>query len=261
MRNILGFLLIFPLLLSSCGRSKGKVYLDVRLDGLNQADLLVYSPSGAFADLDTLHLLKGECTKEINVLPGTHTYNIIYPNMSLLSFTAREGAKLKMRGNAQQLGNVTVQGADSILLSPATHNPEANRQPRVGRPMPADSVLMACKKADKALLVTFWANWQGNSGGIRHALSSVADSYDSLATALSYSLDVDYSVYENARMKDSTRWVSHCDFMGWESPAVKAFQLNNIPCFILISKEGDIQACGSDYERDILPHLKKAKGN
>lgn len=259
MRNILSILIIFPLLLS-CGRSKGKIRFDVRLDGLNQADLLVYSPTGAFADLDTLHLLKGECEKDINVLPGHHTYNIIYPNMSMLSFTAGEGVKLKIRGNAQQLGDVSVKGADSILFTPATHQPEADRLPETGKPMPADSVLLACKKADKALLVAFWANWQGNTGNLRYALNDIADKYDSLATALSYSLDVDHRVYESARMEDSTRWASHCDFLGWNSPTVRAFRLNNIPCFVLIDKKGNIQAYGTDYEKDIQPLLKKAKG-
>ena len=259
MRRILTILLISPLLLS-CGRSKGKISFDVQLDGLDQADLLIYSPSGAFADLDTLHLQNGKCKKAIDVMPGTHTYNVIYPNMSLLSFTAAEGARLKMRGSAQQLGEVTVKGADSILVTPATHQPEADRLPEVGQPMPADSVLQACKQPGKALLVLFWANWQGNAGNLRHALSDVADNYDSLATALSYSLDVDYKVYENARMKDSTRWASHCDFLGWDSPAVRTFHLNNIPYYVLIDKKGNIQAYGTDFERDIEPLLKKAKG-
>lgn len=256
MRNILSILLIFPLLLS-CGRSKGKISFDVQLDGLDQADLLVYSPSGAFADVDTLHLQKGRCRKDINILPGPHTYNIIYPNLSILSLTAQEGAKLKIRGKAQQLGNVAVKGADSILSTPTTHQPEADRLPRVGQPMPADSVLAAHKKPGKALLVLFWANWQGNAGGLRYALSDVADKHDSLATALSYSLDVDYQTYESARMQDSTRWASHCDFRGWDSPTVQAFQLNKIPLFVLIDRDGRIQAYGTDYERDIRPLLRK----
>lgn len=256
MRSFISILLIFPLLLS-CGRSKGKIRFDVKLDNINQADLLVYSPSGAFADLDTLHLLKGKCQKDFNIAPGTHTYNIIYPNMSMLSFTAQEGMTLKMRGNAQRLGNVKVKGADSILFTPTTLRPEANRMPEVGLPMPQDSVLLACKQADKALLVVFWANWQGNSGGHRYALNDITSHHDSLAVALSYSLDVDHKVYQSATIKDSTRWVSHCDFLGWDSPTVKAFRLNNIPCYVLIDKEGKIQAYGSDYERDIQPLLKK----
>lgn len=260
MRNALIILLIFPLLLS-CGRSKGKISFDIKLDNIDQADLLIYSPTGAFADMDTLRLLKGKCEKAINVAPGTHTYNIIYPNMAMLSFTAGEGAKLKLRGNAQQLGNVKVKGADSILFTPATHRPKTNRMPAVGQPMPKDSVLLACKKADKALVVAFWANWQGNSGSHRLALSDIANNYDSLAVALSYSLDVDHRVYKNARMEDSIRWVSHCDFLGWDSPTVKIFRLNNIPCFVLIDKEGLIQAYGSDYERDIQPLLKDEDKN
>lgn len=258
MRNILSILIIFPLLLS-CGRSKGKISFDVQLDGLNQADLLVYSPTGAFADLDTLHLLKGECRKDIPVLPGRHTYNIIYPNMSMLSFTAGEGVKLKVRGNAQKLGDVTVKGADSILMTPATQRPETGGMPEIGQPMPKDSVLQACKKPGKALLVVFWAAWQSGAGGYRYALNNVTDKYDSLATALSYSLDVDHRVYKNAGLEDSTRWASHCDFLGWNSPAVKAFHLNNIPYFVLIDKEGNIQARGSNYEKDIQPFFKKGK--
>ncbi len=254
MRRILYLTLLFPLLLS-CGSSKGKIRFDVELKNIDQADILVYSPTGAFPDMDTLHLLKGKCEKEIKVTPGNHTYTLLYPNMQALTLTANEGTTLKLRGNAQQLADVQVKGAENIVSVPGKSQPKATFLPQAGEPLPKDSLIQATMQKGKSLLVAFWANWRGGSGAAAYALRKAMKEHPDSLTVLTYSLDVDYELYRMAHSSEDTLWAAHCDFRGWDSPTVKNLRLTNIPYFILVDSTGLLKAHGADFERDIRQHL------
>ncbi len=241
-------------LLSACSSGKGRVRIDVQLKNIDQADLLLYSPDGAFDDIDTLHLLKGRTEKDINVAGGPYLFTIIYPNMTTFSFTASEGKTVKLRGDVLQLDQIEARGADSVLGR--REMPQSRFVP-VGKPVPADSTIKANRLPGKALLIAFWANWRGSSGSVAYALRNALSEHPVALTALSYSLDTDPMLYKVARANDRATWAIHCDFMGWESPTVEHLGLNNIPYFVLIDSLGTVAAHGNDYQRDICPALKE----
>ncbi len=251
-RSILGFL-ILPLLLFSCESRKGRICIDTQLQNINQADLLIYSPDGAFPDIDTLHLIKGRTEKEIALKGGPYTFIILYPNMASIQFMASEGQKVKIRGDVQMVGQERITGCDSVIrLDSMPQYPPL----RIGQPMPKDSVLQAVYKKGKPLLVAFWANWKGGGSSVNYNLRQAKKLGGDSLTMLSYCLDVDYNTYNNAYRTPDTSYVEHCDFFGLQSPLFRRLKLNNIPYYILYDKQGNIKAHGSDYQRDISSKLK-----
>ncbi len=247
-------LLSIATLLSACSSGKGRVRVDVKLDNIDQADILVYSPDGAFADIDTLHLRKGKTQKDFSVVGGPYTFTLIYPNMTTFSFVAREGKTVKLRGDVLQLDSIRAHGADSII---GRRKMPASRLVPVGKAVPKDSVIQANREPGKALLIAFWANWRGGSGAATYALRNAMTEYGDHLTALSYSLDTETVLYNIARANDNVSWAAYCDYMGWDSPSVVSLGLNNIPYFVLIDEKGKLLAHGKEYMRDISPVLRK----
>ncbi len=248
--------IILPLLLLSCGSGKGRIRIDAHLQNINQADLLIYSPDGAFQDIDTLHLMKGKAEKDIALQGGPYTFIILYPNMATLQFMASEGQKVKIRGDVQMIGQEEITGCDSIIRSDSIP-----QQPpiSIGQPMPEDSVLQAAKEKDKPMLLAFWANWRGGSTSANNNLrQAMLQQRDSL-TAISYSLDIEPQVYKATYHAPNTTYVRYCNFRGLQDPLFRKLKLNNIPYYILFDAQGNIAAHGANYQLDIVPNLKRTQ--
>ncbi len=249
-------LIILPLLLLSCESGKGRIRIDAHLQNINQADLLVYSPDGAFPDIDTLHLMKGKAEKDIALSGGPYTFIILYPNMATMQFMASEGQHVKIRGDVQMVGQEEITGCDSVIRADSV--PQQTPL-RVGQPMPKDSVLQAAKEKDIPMLVVFWANWRGGSSAANYNLKQAMLLQRDSLTALSYNLDVEPQVYKAAYRDPEAKYARHHDFRGLQNPLFRRLKLNNIPYYILYDGQGKVAAHGSNYQRDIEPKLKRSK--
>ncbi len=255
MRLSIACAIALPLLLSACGGHRGRVRVEGQFLNLNQADFLIYSPTGALPDIDTLHLLKGKFRKDLAVAPGEHTYTIIYPNYATLSFTASDGARVRIDGDALALAAVRVTGADTAYTS----QPQEPQEPlRVGMKLPKVDVIERSRKPGRHMLIGFWANWRSGAGAVNTVFQRSLAQYGDSLCALSYSLDVDSNMLRAAIGRNGLEWDSYCDYFGFESPAVAQLGINNIPLIILLDPEGRILAVGSNFSAQIEPALKKA---
>lgn len=241
-------------LLSSCGPQRGRLRIRGEFQNLPQADLLFYSPDGGLMSIDTLHIVKGRFDYKASVPHDEQfTFVIIYPNYMTLSFLARGGQDVRIRGDALSLGKEVVEGADSVI--PAI--PRLGKSPlKVGGKIPKNDIIPAHK--GKYLLVTFWAEWNHSGSSVttqtRQALSEHRDSL----RVFTYSLDVDPKQERLAKsVEDSTRWDYFCDHLGWGSPLLSRLGIRNIPYHILLDPRGRIRAMGNDYNRDIKAEMSK----
>ncbi len=252
--RLTAYLLILPLLFLSCRGDRGRIRITGTFQNLNQADFLIYSPDGGFADIDTLHLSKGKFRKDIPLTGGPYTFTIIYPNYSTLSFTAEERDKVVIEGDALALADVNVEGADSVIVG---RGPVREGKLHVGMPLPKSDIIEEHRQQGKYFLVAFWASWRGGgnavSTSLRHAMSDCAGRL----AALSYSLDVDPRMRQIGEGKETPDWDTYCDYLAWDSPAVGTLGINNIPFYVLVDPKGNIIALGANYSGDIEPTLKK----
>lgn len=246
--------LLTSFLVAACGPQRGQLRIRGEFQNLPQADLLLYSPDGGLMSIDTLHIVKGRFDYKTRVPHGEQfTYVIIYPNYMTLSFLARGGQDVRIRGDALSLGKEVVEGADSVI-PPAPH---LGKSPlKVGGRLPKNDVVPAHK--GKYLLINFWAEWKNGGSSVtyqtRQALSEHRDSLH----VFTYSLDVDPMQERLPKsIEDSTRWDYHCDHLGWASPLLSRLGIRNIPYHILLDPRGRIRAMGGDFNRDIRPEMTK----
>lgn len=108
------------------------------------------------------------------------------------------------------------------------------------------------------LLITFWAGWKSNSTSLLHYTRRLRRFSDKKLAAISYSLDVSHNLYRTALRTDTVDWDSYCDFRSWNSPHVRDLGLCNIPYSVLLDTAQTVIALGDDFEKDVLPHVKKA---
>jgi len=243
---------LLALLLTSCDNGRGKLRLEGEFRNLDQAEFLVYSPDGAFPGLDTLRLAKGRFQHQITLQGGPFTFTIIYPNFHTLSFRASEGDKVQIAGDALALADVKVKGA-----SPLGEQQPPKAPFKVGSRLPKVKVIEQSRRPGKHLLVAFWANWKGGTSIVNQNIrKALADSGDRL-TALSYSLDVDPSMRQAGEALYNPNWDTYCDYLAWDSPAVRRLGINRLPYLILLNPKGIVIAAGSDYARDIQPSIPK----
>ena len=134
-----------------------------------------------------------------------------------------------------------------------------------GKPFP-DLVLIPAKgdtirPADykgQYLLITCWAGWRSQSNSLLHYTRRLRRQSDKRLAAISISLDVSRSLYDNQQRIDTVDWPSYCDFRAWNSPCVRELGLRNIPYSIFIDPDGKVIAHSENFEKDILPAVKKA---
>ncbi len=246
-RSVFLLALSLTFVLVSCDSGKGKLRLQGQFQNLDQADFLIYSSDGAFPDIDTLHLVKGRFEKEIPLQKGSYTFTLIYPNFQTLSFLASEGKKVSIVGDALALADVKVSGADSVVVAQPTEAPSLLK---VGGKLPKVSVIEQNRRKGKYLLIGFWANWKGGTNVVRQKIGSAQNDYPDLLSALAYSLDTDPKMYKAARSYvpgRSEEIANHCDYQGWDSPAVRQFGIDRIPYYILVNPQGKVVALGTDY--------------
>ncbi len=252
MRNLCIFLSL--LWLTACGPKRNEVRIRGQFENLPQADLLLYSPDGGLNTIDTLHIIKGKFDYSIHV-EGTdpYTYTIVYPNFMTLSFLARPGSDVRIKGDAQSLSQVKVEGVDSVL--PAERKQKKNPLV-VGKQLPKSKLIKPDPK--NYLLISFWAEWKHGSSTVNYYTRRALEEHTDSLKAFTYSLDVDPKMGRVTEPRtDTLRWKTYCDYTGWGGTLVAQYGLRNIPLMILVSPKGKILAMGNDYIRDIKPEMEK----
>lgn len=106
MRNIL---ILLTLILVSCGPDSKHFAIDGQLLNLNQGEFVIYSPDGAMNKVDTIDIRGGRFDYE-GVCEREGTAVIILPNGQNIPVFVAPGKSYTVKGNAQNLKDLTVKG-------------------------------------------------------------------------------------------------------------------------------------------------------
>ena len=110
------------------------------------------------------------------------------------------------------------------------------------------------------LLISFWASWKsGSQSALYRARRFRREMKEKgiRVNALSYSLDAASSELARIEKNDSVDYYSYCDFQCFNSPLVQKWGICDLPFFVLIDANLKIVASGTDWQRDIEPHISK----
>ena len=103
--------IIILLAFISCNPNSDIVRITGDFANLEQAEFYIYSPTGAIDRLDTIKIEGGEFEYTARI-EGEAIFRLMYPNFSELTIFARPGDEIELRGDAQNLSAVDVDGSD-----------------------------------------------------------------------------------------------------------------------------------------------------
>lgn len=113
-------LLLLLLLLSSCGPDGQHARVKGNIDGINQADVMAYvedTVPGTIATPDTIHVKRGSFTYDRPISEPT-ILTLLYPNFSTTTLVVKPGKSVRVKGDANRLGEIEVDGnEDNNLLT------------------------------------------------------------------------------------------------------------------------------------------------
>ncbi len=113
----------------------------------------------------------------------------------------------------------------------------------------------------KVVLIDFWTSVHPACRNQNKLLASLYNKYKAKGfEILGVSLDKSEAEWKSVIYKDKMAWKQVCDFMYFDSPAVKMYNVSAIPYLILLDREGKIVAKGLenfDLEKKITETLKK----
>jgi hypothetical protein len=110
------------------------------------------------------------------------------------------------------------------------------------------------------LLISFWASWKSGSQSALYRTRRFRREMREKGirvNALSYSLDAESSELARVEKNDSVDYYSYCDFQCFNSPLVQKWGICDLPFFVLVDANLKIVAFGTDWQRDIEPHISK----
>lgn len=117
---LLVFSIVLAFLLASCGPDGHHGRLEGKLQGVNEAKILAYTPMEADADagrLDTIEVKHGEFSYE-RPLEGPVILRLLYPNFSQTTLVMEPGQTVKLKGDANRLKEIALDGnADNLMLT------------------------------------------------------------------------------------------------------------------------------------------------
>lgn len=102
---------ILLFLLTSCGVDSGRFRITGDFKNFNQGEFYVYSPDAATHRLDTIMVMNGHFTFEVEH-DDPITYVIIFPNYSELPVFSQSGKEITIKGDASNLKEVEVKGSE-----------------------------------------------------------------------------------------------------------------------------------------------------
>jgi peroxiredoxin len=92
------------------------------------------------------------------------------------------------------------------------------------------------------VLLYFWASWCDSCRNHNAQVLSLSDKFKSKGLkVMAVSLDMNKDVWQTAIKKDRTgSFVNVSDLKYWDSPVVNQFNIENLPLYFLLDKEGTI---------------------
>lgn len=108
-RFILYNFIAFTLL--SCGNPSGQFRLTGEFEHLQQGEFYLYCPEGALTGIDTINLENGKFDYTTSI-KGKTTLYLLYPNFTEQAIFAANGMHVKIKGDAQKLGETEISGSD-----------------------------------------------------------------------------------------------------------------------------------------------------
>ena len=111
----IAYILLFSLLLISCGTRSGYFKMEGRFLHMNQGELYVYSPDGGIAGLDTIKIEAGRFSYE-KPCSKPSTLIIIFPNYSTQPIFAESGEAVEVKADASHLKEMEVEGTEDNEL-------------------------------------------------------------------------------------------------------------------------------------------------
>ncbi|MCF0192857.1 MAG: DUF4369 domain-containing protein [Prevotella sp.] len=99
--------------------SKGKTFeIEGQLLNMNQGTIYVYSSDGLIPNIDTIQIQGGRFTYS-RALERKGTLVLVFPNFSEVPVFGEPGEEVSLKGNAQQLTKLTINGTDDNELMTA----------------------------------------------------------------------------------------------------------------------------------------------
>ena len=105
----IAYILLFSLLLVSCGTRSGYFKIEGRFLHMNQGELYVYSPDGGIDGLDTIKIEAGRFSYE-KPCSKPSTLIIKFPNFSTQPIFAEPGEAVEVKADASHLKEMEVEG-------------------------------------------------------------------------------------------------------------------------------------------------------
>lgn len=118
---LFAFLVFVPVFFFlSCGPDSHHGRIEGTIQGVNEANILVFSPLEADYDrgkMDTIKVKRGEFSYDREV-EGPVILRLLYPNFSYTSFVMEPGKTVKLKGDGNRLKEITLDGnSDNLLLT------------------------------------------------------------------------------------------------------------------------------------------------
>ena len=121
---------------------------------------------------------------------------------------------------------------------------------KVGAEAPAFSIIDINGKeielknyAGKYVLIDFWASW---CGPCRREMPNVVKLYEEYKgdnfEIIGISLDLEEDDWKKAITDMNMTWPQACDFLMWNSPVARKYNVVNVPSMVLINPEGKVEA-------------------
>lgn len=122
-------------------------------------------------------------------------------------------------------------------LSPGAEAPE------FALPNPDGKIISLSSFKGKIVLIDFWASWCGPCRAENPNVVKLYKKYKEKGFEIfGVSLDKEKDKWLEAIKKDGLTWTHVSDLKAWDTPLVKLYNFNGIPCTFLIDKEGKIIA-------------------
>jgi thiol-disulfide isomerase/thioredoxin len=159
------------------------------------------------------------------------------------------------RLNPEQLESVINQVTDTTFMATDTYIKSAERIYNMKTSVPGypyKDILSKNPQGDsialsefvgkgKYILLDFWASWCPDCRKEMPELVKLYEQYkDKNFEIVSYSLDKEHEAWIAGIAKLGMTWTQMSDCESWDSPAVKLYAVQAIPCTILIDPEGKI---------------------
>ncbi len=200
------------------------------------------SPVGYFSHFRLISLkmsIQEEITNE-----DLDTFDEIVHNLKLLmpkSFIAVEAESYARQIRARVDKQRTDKASEGLL---ATGSPA----PDLAFANPEGKVMKLSDLKGKYVLIDFWASWcKPCRMANPHVVKLYEKYHDSGFEIFSVSLDQDRQRWVQAIAADKLTWPYHVsDLKGWQSEGAQLYGIRSIPQTVLVDKEGNILAKGSE---------------